>query len=55
MENYVLLILFNPILQTNETRYIKLHETCKCKCKLDPSVCNNKKRWNEDKYRCECK
>ena len=33
---------------------IKCHETCKCKCGLDASVCNNKQRWNEDKCRCEC-
>ena len=31
------------------------HETCKCKCRLDASVCNNKQRWNDDKCRCECK
>ena len=41
--------------RTNETRHIKWHETCKCKCRLDASVCNNKKRWNDDKYRCKCK
>ena len=29
--------------------------TCKCKCRLDASACNNKQRWNEDKCRCECK
>ena len=40
--------------RTNETRYIEWHETCKCKCRLDPSVCNNK-RWNEDKCMCEWK
>ena len=28
---------------------------CKCKCRLDASVCTNKQRWNEDKCRCECK
>ena len=28
---------------------------CKCKCRLDANVCNNKQRWNEDKCRCECK
>ena len=27
--------------RTNETRHIKFHETCKCKCILDASVCNN--------------
>ena len=41
--------------RTNETRHIKWHETCKCKCRLDARVCNNKQRWNDDKCRCECK
>ena len=41
--------------RTNETRYIEWHEICKCKYRLDASVCNNKKRWNDDKWRCECK
>ena len=45
----------NLMLRTNETRHIKWHETCKCKCRLDASVCNNKQRWNEHKWRCECK
>ena len=47
--------VFNLMSRTNETRYIKLHKTCKCKCRLDASVCNNKQRWNEDKCRFECK
>ena len=47
--------VFNLISRTNKTKYIKRHETCKCKCRLDASVCNNKQRWNEDKCRCECK
>ena len=47
--------VFNLISRTNEARYIKLHETCKCKCRLDAGVCNNKQRWNKDKFRCECK
>ena len=41
--------------RTNKTRHIKWHETCKCKCRLDASVCNNKQRWNDDKCQCECK
>ena len=41
--------------RTNETRHIKWHETCKCKCRLDASVCNNKQHSNYDKFRCECK
>ena len=36
--------LFNIMSRTNETRYIELHETCKCKCRFDVSVCNNKQR-----------
>ena len=47
--------LFNIISRTNETRHIEWHETCKCKCRLDARVCNNKKRWNGDKFRRECK
>ena len=30
-------------------------QTCKCKCRLDASVCNSKQRWNKDKCRCQCK
>ena len=38
--------VFNLISRTNATSHIEWHETCKCKCRLDPSVCNNKQRWN---------
>ena len=41
--------------RTNETRHIERHETCKCVCRLDASVLNDKQRWNEDKCSCECK
>ena len=41
--------------RTNETRHIKWHKTCKCKCRLDASICNNKQRWSDDKCRCKCK
>ena len=41
--------------RTNETRYIKWHETCKCKCRLDASIFNDKQIWNNDKSRGECK
>ena len=47
--------VFHLISRTNETRYIKLHETCKYKCRLDASVHSNKQCWNEYKCRCECK
>ena len=41
--------------RTNETRHIEWHETCKCKCTLDESICNNKQRWNKYNFWCECK
>ena len=47
--------LFNLMSKTNGTRHIEWHETCKFKCRLDDSVCNNKQSWNDDKCRCKCK
>ena len=47
--------VFKLMSRTNEARHIKWHETCKCKCRLDAIVCNNKQRWNNNKCRCECK
>ena len=34
--------VFNLMLRTNEARHIEWHKTCKCKCRLDASVCNDK-------------
>ena len=50
--------VFNLISRTNDTnelRHIKWHKTCKYKCRIDASICNNKQRWNDDKCRCEFK
>ena len=47
--------VFNLMSRTNETRLTEWYETCKCKCRLDASVCNSKQRWNEEKCRCERK
>ena len=33
--------VLNLISRASETRYIEWHETGKCKCRLDQSVCNN--------------
>ena len=41
--------------RANESRSIKLYETCKCICRLNKIICNNKQKWNKDKCRCECK
>ena len=59
--------VFNLMTLTNETRHIKCHGTCKCICRLDKIICNNKQWWNKDvnvdiinvkcdeKFRCQCK
>ena len=47
--------VFNLMSRTNETRFIKRDEKCKCECRLDAIICNNKQRWNNNKCRCECK
>ena len=47
--------VFNLMSRTNKTRSIKSHETCKCICRLNKIICNNRQRWNKDQCRCECK
>ena len=47
--------VFILISRTNETRSIEQRDTCKCICRLNEIICNNKQRWNKDKCRCECK
>ena len=37
----------NLMSRSNQTRHIEWHETCKCKCRLNVNVCNNKQRWNK--------
>ena len=45
--------VFKLMSRTNETRHIEWHETCKCKCRLDATVCNDKQLWFDNKCRCE--
>ena len=47
--------VFNLMSRTTENRSTKWNETCKCICRLNKIICNNKQRWNIDKCRCECK
>ena len=47
--------VFSVMSRSNETRHIEWHQTCKCKCRLNASVFNNKQRYNEDRCRCQCK
>ena len=46
--------VYNFLMRLNETRNVLLHESCKCVCKLNSSVCNNKQIWNSDTCRCDC-
>ena len=47
--------VFNLMSRTNKIRQIKWHESCKCICRLDEIICNNKQIWNKDKCRCKFK
>ena len=47
--------VFNLMPRTNEARFLKWHEICKCICRLDKIICNSKQRWSENKCRYECK
>ena len=42
------------LMRLNETRNVLWHESCKCICKLNSSVCNNKQIWNDNTCRCDC-
>ena len=46
--------VYNVFMRLNETRNVLWHESCKCVCKLNSSVCNNKQIWNSDTCRCDC-
>ena len=47
--------VFNLMTLNDETKSIKWHETCKCICRLNEIIWNNKQRWTKDKCRCDCK
>ena len=46
--------VYNFLMMLNETRNVLWHESCKCVCKLNSSICNNKQIWNGDTCRCDC-
>ena len=46
--------VYNFLMRLNEARNVLWHESCKCVCKLNSSVCNNKQIWNDDTCRCDC-
>ena len=46
--------VYNFLMRLNETRNVLWHESCKCVCKLNSSVCNSKQIWNSNTWRCDC-
>ena len=40
---------------SNQTKQTNWHESCKCECRLNSIVCNNKQKWNKNKCKCDCK
>ena len=46
--------VYNFLMRLNETRNVLWHESCKCLCKLNSSIHNNKQTWNSDTCRCDC-
>ena len=46
--------VYNFLMRLNETRNVLWHESCKCVCKLNSSVCNNKQIWSDDTCGCDC-
>ena len=46
--------VYNFLMRLNETRNVLWHESCKCVCRLNSSVCNSKQIWNSDTCRGDC-
>ena len=39
----------------NESKILTKHVPCECKCKFNGRKCNSTQKWNNDKYRYQCK
>ena len=46
--------VYNFVTRLNETCNVLWHESCKCVCQLNSSVCNSKQIWNCDSCSCDC-
>ena len=46
--------VYNFLMMLNGTRNVLWHESCKCVCKLNSSICNNKQIWKGDTCRRDC-
>ena len=45
--------VYNFLMRLNETPSVLWHESCKCICLLNSSVCNSKQIWSSDTCRCD--
>ena len=46
--------VYNFLMMLNETRNVLWHESCKCVCRSNSSVCNSQQIWNSDTCKCDC-
>ena len=46
--------VYNFLMRLNETCNVLWHESFKCVCRLNSSVCNSKQIWNRDTCSCDC-
>ena len=46
--------VYSLLMRLNETRNVLWHESCKCVCRLNSSLCNSKQIWNSNTCRCDC-
>ena len=46
--------VYNFFMRLNEARNVLWHESCKCVCRLNSSICNSKQIWNSDTCKCDC-
>ena len=49
------LSVFNMITGKNESKTLRKHISCECKCNFDETKCKSNQLCNKDKWRCECK
>ena len=47
--------VFNIITGINESKTLRKHISCECKCNFDVRNCNSDQWWNNVKYGCKCK
>ena len=47
--------IFDIAKKINESKTLTKHNSCKCRCELDGTKYDSRKKWNNDRCYCECK